>query len=95
MVPSRTDAATSVMSWWPSPGRRTTAEGVNMSRRLRDEFGATAVEYALIIAAVALLLIPIVISLQSVLEGVLHDSCVSTAEQNAPGPLSDEASTKC
>ncbi|MDT7786678.1 MAG: Flp/Fap pilin component [Pseudonocardiales bacterium] len=56
-----------------------------MTRWLRGERGASAVEYALILAAIAVVLIPLVIALNSVLGQVLKDSCTSTAKQNAPG----------
>jgi len=52
----------------------------------RRDGGASAVEYALIIAAVALLLIPVARSLQGVLEEVLQNSCESTATQNLGDP---------
>ena len=52
-------------------------------RRMLGDAGASAVEYALIIAAVAALLIPVAIGLGKVLDGVLEDSCRSTASQNS------------
>lgn len=44
--------------------------------------GASAVEYALIVAAVAALLVPILFALTDLLGKVLVDSCKSTARQN-------------
>ncbi|MDQ1667406.1 MAG: hypothetical protein QOH75_3437 [Actinomycetota bacterium] len=67
-----------------------------MPRRSLRDAGATAVEYALIVAAIALILIPVVISLNKVLDDTLHRSCESTAKQNAATPMSDaEAKAAC
>jgi Flp pilus assembly pilin Flp len=48
--------------------------------------GASAVEYALIIAAVAALLVPIAFAITDVLHEVLQNSCESTGEQNGLTP---------
>ena len=52
--------------------------------------GASAVEYALIVAAVAALLIPISIAFTRVLDDVFHQNCQQTATQNgSTDPVAD------
>ena len=51
-------------------------------RRMRGEAGASAVEYALIVAAVAVVLIPVIVALRLLLVSVLKDSCAETGKQN-------------
>ena len=51
-------------------------------RRMLGDAGASAVEYALIIAAVAALLVPVAFALEDLLRQVLTSSCESTGEQN-------------
>jgi Flp pilus assembly pilin Flp len=51
-------------------------------RRMLGDAGASAVEYALIIAAVAVVLIPLAFAIQSLLGQILDDSCASTGKQN-------------
>lgn len=62
-------------------------------RRLRGEWGASAVEYALIVAAVAALLVPVAFGLDDILQKVLGESCVATGREN--GMTSSAASTAC
>jgi len=59
-------------------------------RRELCDRGAAAVEYALIIAAVALILIPVAMGLERVLSDVLESNCKQTASQNA-GTASEQA----
>ena len=51
-------------------------------RRVLGDAGASAVEYALIVAAVAALLIPISIGLTRIIGEVLTNNCEQTASQN-------------
>lgn len=61
----------------------------NEWRRSRDR-GASAVEYALIVAAVALVLLPIVAALTGLLGDVLTANCEQTAKQNgSASPAAD------
>jgi Flp pilus assembly pilin Flp len=46
------------------------------------ERGASAIEYALLVAAVAAILIPVALALSGVLGDVLKQSCKDTARQN-------------
>ena len=58
-----------------------------LQRLLRDDRGATAVEYALIIAGVAAVLAVVVFALEDVLRGMFEDTCdkiTTTAENCAP-----------
>lgn len=60
------------------------------------DVGASAVEYALIVAAVAVILIPVALGLRNVVAEVFQQSCISTAKQNAGGPMTDsEAAAAC
>lgn len=58
--------------------------------RWRDAQGASAVEYALIIAAVALVVLPAVVWLSNIIGEVLEANCQQTASQNA-GTASEQA----
>jgi Flp pilus assembly pilin Flp len=62
----------------------TSSVGADMPppKRSLSDLGASAVEYALIVAAVALLLIPAAITLTKVLDHVLTSNCEQTATQN-------------
>jgi len=64
-----------------------------MPRRHLGERGASAVEYALIVAAVAALLLPAVIGITRVLDQVFEDSCKSTGQQN--GLTSSQVDAEC
>ena len=46
-------------------------------RRMLGDAGASAVEYALIVAAVAALLLPVVIAITRVLDEVFHENCAA------------------
>ncbi|MDR7280001.1 Flp family type IVb pilin [Catenuloplanes atrovinosus] len=59
------------------------ADRLNASRRDR---GATAVEYALIIAGVAAVLAVLVFALESLLSDMFRDTCTSIATPDAPAP---------
>lgn len=53
-----------------------------MVRSISPEHGASAVEYALLVAGVAALLIVISLSLTRVLTDVMRSNCEQTAKQN-------------
>jgi pilus assembly protein Flp/PilA len=48
----------------------------------RDERGASAVEYALLVAGVAALLLVVSVALTNVLKTVMVSNCEQTAKQN-------------
>jgi pilus assembly protein Flp/PilA len=50
-----------------------------------DERGASAVEYGLLIAGIAALIIVVVFAFGGVLNGVFNDTCASVANQGASG----------
>jgi pilus assembly protein Flp/PilA len=50
-----------------------------------DERGASAVEYGLLIAGIAALIIVVVFAFGGVLNGVFSDTCGSVANQGAAG----------
>ena len=65
-------------------------------RRVLGERGASAVEYALIIAAVALVLVPLAAVIREGVETFLLKSCMSTAQENAVIPMTPaQAETAC
>ena len=55
-------------------------------RRVQGDGGASAVEYALLLAAVATILVPIMFALSGIIRDVLQDSCENTARQNGISP---------
>lgn len=57
----------------------------------RGDRGASAVEYALIAAAIAAVLLPVAVAIYQRVDDALFSSCVSTAKENAGGPLSNAA----
>jgi pilus assembly protein Flp/PilA len=57
----------------------------------RDDRGASAVEYALLVAGVAAFLIVITVSLTAVIKSVMVSNCEQTAKQN----LTSSADANC
>ena len=50
-----------------------------------DERGASAVEYGLLIAGIAALIIVVIFAFGGVLNGVFHDTCASVNNQGKSG----------
>lgn len=57
-----------------------------LTARRDDERGASAVEYGLLIAGIAALIIIVVFAFGGVLEGVFNDTCVSVNNGDACTP---------
>lgn len=82
----------------PGPGLAHTLlcehhEGAELIRRTcrRDDRGTSAVEYALLVAGVAALLLVISVSLTAVIRQVMVSNCEQTAKQN----LTSSADANC
>jgi pilus assembly protein Flp/PilA len=62
----------------------TTLIALATPRRHRDEEGASAVEYGLLVAAIAALIVVIVFALGGVIKGAFSKTCDTIASQTAP-----------
>jgi pilus assembly protein Flp/PilA len=52
---------------------------IDAQKAKMDERGASAVEYGLLIAGIAALIIVVIFAFGGVLKGVFHDTCASVA----------------
>jgi pilus assembly protein Flp/PilA len=51
--------------------------------RLRDESGASAVEYGLIVAAIAAVVVAVVVGLGGTVQGLFSDSCTKLNQMDS------------
>ena len=58
---------------------------LNAQKAKMDERGASAVEYGLLIAGIAALIIVVIFAFGGVLNGVFSDTCGSVANQGSAG----------
>jgi pilus assembly protein Flp/PilA len=61
---------------------------LNAQKAKMDERGASAVEYGLLIAGIAALIIVVIFAFGGVLSGVFNDTCGSVANQGNAGTCS-------
>ena len=69
-----------------------------MVRRLRHlgDRGASAIEYALIVVAIAAILVPVVFALHERVGAVFCETCVTATKAGPGGPITDaEAEAEC
>jgi pilus assembly protein Flp/PilA len=61
----------------------------------KDDEGASAVEYGLLVAAIAAIIILVVFALGTFVKGALMDTCKSFKNSNSFNPVTGGASNDC